>query len=140
MSYFFLFISAFGAATILPLSSEFVVTAMLVEGFSPLWVWLVATTGNTLGATLSWLMGRYLIHFQEKSWFPFKPNTIDRSQRWFQCYGKWSLLMAWTPIIGDALPFIAGVMRVNILWLVILVGIGKGLRYYLLIIAYLQLW
>ena len=140
MSYFFLFLSAFGAATILPLSSELVVTAMLIEGYLPLMIWLVATAGNTLGAVTSWILGRYLIHLQTQSWFPFKPHTITKSQQWFQTYGKWSLLLSWLPIVGDALPFIAGIMRVNILWLLTLVGIGKGLRYATLILVYQQFW
>jgi len=41
----------------------------------------------------------------------------------------WSLLMAWAPIGGDALTFIAGMMRVRFPVFVLLTGLGKGARY-----------
>ena len=37
--------------------------------------------------------------------------------------------MGWLPIGGDALTLVGGIMRVPWLNFVILVGIGKGLRY-----------
>jgi membrane protein YqaA with SNARE-associated domain len=39
------------------------------------------------------------------------------------------LLLAWAPVFGDALTFIAGVMKVPVWWLLGLSAIGKGLRY-----------
>ncbi len=92
-----------------------------------LWVW--ATLGNTLGAIINWILGAYFLHFQDRRWFPFQSTQLKKSQRWFQSYGQWSLLLAWVPIIGDALTFIAGIMRVQLPIFIILVMIGKGLRY-----------
>ncbi len=129
MSFLLLFISAFLAATLLPFYSEIVLVTLLIEGKSPLMLWLAATSGNTLGAGVNWVMGRYLLHFQDRSWFPFKANALDKSQRWFQRYGSWSLLFAWLPVGGDALTFIAGMMRVRLWVLLLLAGIGKGARY-----------
>ena len=39
------------------------------------------------------------------------------------------MLFAWLPVGGDALTFIAGVMRVRWWVLLLLCGIGKGARY-----------
>lgn len=128
-SYLLLFSSAFLAATLLPFYSE-VVLVSLLAGDYPVWaLWLVATIGNTLGAVVNWALGRYFIHFQDRRWFPFKVGALERSQRWFQRYGVWSLLLAWMPVGGDALTFIAGIMRVQLWKLVVLSGIGKGARY-----------
>ena len=124
-----LFASAFLAATILPFYSEVILFALLREGGDPLTLVIVATLGNTLGAVVNWALGRYLLHFQDRKWFYFKPAQIERAQGWFQRYGVWTLLLAWMPIGGDALTFIAGVMRVRILPFLVLVGTGKGLRY-----------
>ena len=129
MAYTLLFLSAFGAATLLPFYSEIAYVAMLEQGFAPFWVWLVATAGNSLGAVVNWILGRYLTRFEDRRWFPFKPDSLHRSQAWFQKYGVWSLLLAWLPIAGDALTFVAGVMRVNFSLFFILVAIGKGARY-----------
>lgn len=129
MSYGLLFLSAFLAATLLPFYSEVVLVSLLLEGKPALALWFYATLGNTLGAWVNWVMGRYLLHFQQRRWFPFKPDTLHKSQAWFQRYGSWTLLLAWLPVGGDALTFIAGVMRVRWWVLLLLCGIGKGARY-----------
>ncbi len=121
--------SAFLAATLVPFYSEVVLVPYLLAGENAGGLWLAATAGNTLGAAVNWALGRYLLHFAGRPWFPFKPQQLHRSQRWFQRYGKWSLLLAWLPVGGDALTFIAGVMRVPFWVFLLLTGIGKGARY-----------
>jgi membrane protein YqaA with SNARE-associated domain len=128
-SYLGLFAVAFLAATILPAYSEVLFAGMLTAGYDPFALWAWATAGNTLGAAVNWVMGRYLLHFQDRRWFPFKPGTLGPAQRWFQRYGVWSLLLAWAPIGGDALTFIAGLMRVRFDLFLLLTAIGKGTRY-----------
>jgi membrane protein YqaA with SNARE-associated domain len=80
-----------------------------------------------------------MLHFQNRSWFPFNSDNIERAQTWFQKYGVWSLLMAWAPIFGDALTFIAGLMRVNFVLFFLLTLVGKATRYALLLGAWEQL-
>lgn len=133
-AYFFLFISSFLAATILPFYSEVLLIGMVREGSYPLWLLVcVASIGNTLGALVNWALGRYLLHFQGRKWFYFKPEQLHRWQAWFNRFGKWSLLFSWAPVGGDPLTFIAGVMRVNWLVFLILVGLGKTLRYVVIV-------
>jgi membrane protein YqaA with SNARE-associated domain len=129
-------LSAFGAATILPFYSEIAYVGMLDQGFVPFWVWLVATAGNSLGAAVNWILGRFLTRFEARRWFPFKPESVHRSQAWFQKYGVWSLLLAWLPLVGDALTFVAGVMRVRFELFFVLTAIGKGARYAVLYFIY----
>ena len=133
LSYLLLFSSAFLAATIIPFYSEVVLVSLLSQDFNVFWLWFFATLGNTLGAGFNWILGRYLLHFQHKRWFPFKEKSLQKSQQWFQRYGVWSLLFAWLPVGGDALPFIAGIMRVRWWLMLTLCGIGKGLRYIVVI-------
>jgi len=128
-SYLLLFGAAFLAATILPFYSEVVLFALLREGGEPVTLVGVATLGNTLGAAVNWLLGRYLLHFRDRRWFYFSGAQIDRAQRWFQRYGFWSLLLAWMPVGGDALTLIAGIMKVRLGLFLLLVGTGKALRY-----------
>lgn len=124
-----LFGSAFLAATILPFYSEVVLFALLRQGGDPLLLVAVASLGNTLGAVVNWIMGRFLLHFQNRRWFYFKAEQISKAQAWFRRYGFWSLLLAWLPIGGDALTFIAGIMKVPMWLFLLLVGSGKALRY-----------
>lgn len=127
-----LFVAAFLSATLLPGTSEILLLGLLSQGYDPLMLWIWATTGNTLGSVVNWALGRYLLHFQNKRWFPFKADTLKKSQLWFQRYGIWSLLLAWAPVIGDGITFIAGIMRVRLLTFSILVFASKGIRYAIL--------
>lgn len=129
MPYFYLFCSALIAATLFPLSSEALLSSLLYQHYSPLLLWLVATTGNTLGSCINWCLGKWCLHLQAKKWFPISANQLTRAQTRFQKYGLVSLLFAWVPIIGDPLTLLAGVMRVQFWKFLVLVAIGKGLRY-----------
>jgi len=132
-AYLGLFFSAFLAATLVPAYSEIVLAGLAAAGYDPLALWLWASVGNTLGSVVNWALGRYLLHFQDRRWFPFKPQSLGMSQRWFQKFGVWSLLLAWMPLGGDALTFIAGIMRVNFWVFLCLTAIGKATRYAILL-------
>ena len=138
ISYLLLFGSAFLAATILPFYSEVLLYALLRDGGDPLVLVAVATLGNTLGAVVNWVLGLYLLHFQDRRWFYFSRQQIANAQRWYQRYGFWSLLLAWMPVGGDALTLIAGIMRVRLWIFLLLVGTGKALRY--VSVVYLTDW
>lgn len=131
--YLALFFSAFLAATLVPAYSEILFAGLISAGHDPLLLLAWASAGNTLGSALNWALGRYLLHFQDRRWFPFRVETLGRAQRWFQKFGVWSLLLAWMPVGGDALTFIAGVMRVPFWLFLLLTAIGKTLRYALIL-------
>lgn len=137
--YLLLFASSFLAATILPFYSEVVLFALLRQGYDPASLVLVASVGNTLGAVVNWVLGRYLLHFRDRRWFYFSEKQIGKAQGWFQRYGFWSLLLAWMPIGGDALTFIAGIMKVKLWLFLVLVGTGKALRY-ISVVYFSALW
>ena len=132
-AYLGLFFSAFLAATLVPAYSEILFAGLVSAGYDPLALWLWASAGNTLGSAVNWVLGRYLLHFQDRRWFPFKEKTLRPAQRWFQKFGVWSLLFAWLPIGGDALTFIAGIMRVHFVVFIVLTAIGKATRYAVLL-------
>ncbi len=138
MSAWMLFGSAFLAATILPFYSEVVLFALLRQGGDPLFLLVVATVGNTLGSVVNWWLGLYLLRFQNRRWFYFSPAQIARAQAWFQRYGVWTLLLAWMPVGGDPLTLVAGIMKVRLGIFLVLVALGKGLRY--VAVIYLSAW
>lgn len=128
--YLLVFGSSLLAATIAPFYSEVVLAAVLTrQPDAALLLWALASIGNTLGSMVNWWLGKYLLHYRHKRWFPVNDKQLDRAQRWFQRFGVWSLLLAWAPVGGDALTFIAGIMRVPLALFTLLVFIGKALRY-----------
>ncbi|WP_062060161.1 YqaA family protein [Cellvibrio sp. OA-2007] len=133
MIYLSLFFTALIAATLFPLSSEALLVALLYQHYSPLLLWLVATSGNTLGSCINWYLGKECLRWQDKNWFPVNPTQLARAQQQFQRYGLWSLLFAWVPVVGDPLTLIAGVMRISFWKFAALVALGKAVRYGLII-------
>ena len=127
-------ISAFGAATLLPLASEAVLVAEIKAGVaSPGALLVTATLGNVAGSTFNWWLGRHIQRFEGRRWFPLQPGELARASARFQRAGVWSLLLAWVPVIGDPLTFVAGVLRVPLAIFLPLVAIGKAARYSLLV-------
>ncbi|MBX4926562.1 membrane protein YqaA with SNARE-associated domain [Rhizobium binae] len=138
-SYFGLFAAALGAATILPMQSESVLVGLLLTGkFSVPALLAVASIGNTLGSIVNWFLGRGVERFRDRRWFPVGEAALERSSRWYRKYGKWTLLLSWMPVLGDALTVVAGVLREPLLPFTILVFVAKTGRYVVLTLATLQ--
>ena len=60
MLYLTMFASAFLAATFVPFASEITLVAALAAGGAIHWLIVVATLGNTLGAVVNWVLGRFI--------------------------------------------------------------------------------
>ena len=63
----------------------------------------------------------------------------DRAEQYYKRYGRWSLLASWLPIVGDPLTVVAGILRENLFYFVILVTIAKVGRY-IVVLAIHQAW
>ena len=136
MIYLSLFAISFLAATILPFSSELTLAGLIATSdYDNLLLLIVTSFGNVLGSVVNWALGSYSRNLTTKKWFPFKETQIERSSKWFRKFGKWSLLFAWVPVVGDPLTLAAGILRVKFIDFIILVAIGKVSRY--LIVFYL---
>ena len=134
ISYFQLFIISFLAATILPLSSELVLSTMLLtDSFDKYLLLVVASFGNILGSSVNWYLGKKILIFKDKKWFPVNERQIAKGEIYFKKYGIWSLLLAWVPIIGDPLTIVAGILRVKFFTFLLLISISKISRYIFLI-------
>lgn len=121
-SLFSLFLSSLLGATLLPGGSELVLFALLKSYPDAFYLAvLLATLGNTIGGMISFAMGRML-----------PPNKtlkhIDQVQR----YGTPVLLLAWTPLLGDALCVAAGWLRLSWWQAALFMALGKFARYWVI--------
>ncbi|HEY8888258.1 MAG TPA: YqaA family protein [Gallionella sp.] len=120
-----LFISSFLAATLLPGGSEAALFAVLKAYPETLWYALViASIGNTLGGMVTFAMGWLLPQTQQL-------KHVEKLRR----YGTPALLLAWVPLIGDALCLAAGWLRLNPWQAALFMAIGKFARYGLIAFA-----
>lgn len=131
-----LFAAAFLAATVLPAQSELVLGGLLAAGRIEPWLLVaVASLGNTLGSVLNWGLGRGIERLRGSRWLRVPERTYARAERWYRRFGTWSLLLAWAPVVGDALTVVAGALRVPLWLFLALVGAGKTARYAALALA-----
>jgi membrane protein YqaA with SNARE-associated domain len=145
-----LFVASFLSATLLPGGSEAVLAAVVLahpgQAASAL---LLATLGNTLGGMTTFGMGRLipagvgtdetpaqqggrakyalLAAADGETATPGAPAVrhLATLHRW----GAPALLLAWTPIVGDALCAAAGWLRLPWLPCLVWMALGKGARY-----------
>lgn len=131
-----LFAVAFVAATVLPAQSEAALVGLIATGRQPVGTLvLVATVGNVLGSVVNWCLGRGIERFRSRRWFPVGDAPLERAERWYGRWGRWSLLMSWAPVVGDALTVAAGALREPFWSFVVLVTIAKAGRYIVLAAA-----
>ena len=133
MIYISLFLSAFFAATIFPAQSELVLLYLQQDrSNSVVLLLLVATVGNVLGAVVNYGLGYYVHRFKDRRWFPASPQQLEKAQRAYARWGRYSLLASWVPIIGDPITVVAGVLRDRFTVFLALVTVAKAGRYLVL--------
>lgn len=120
-----LFLGSFFAATLLPGGSEAVLFGVLKSYPETLWpALLIATAGNTLGGMVTFGMGWLLPQTQQL-------KHVEKVRH----YGSPALLLAWAPLIGDALCLAAGWLRLNPWQAALYMALGKFARYWVVALA-----
>ena len=132
-----LFFSALVSSTLFPGGSEAMLLYKLNEGGDAVTLVIIATVGNVLGSLITYSMGRLGNEAVHKKWLRMDEAKVARAERWFEKYGMPSLLFAWLPIVGDPLCLVAGLLRSNVMMFLVLVTIGKAVRYAFLAWAFL---
>ena len=113
-------VSGFLAATLLPLSSEAVLLAVL-NAHPQLYAAGIATVtaANTAGGMTTYFIGRLIGHR--------RPLTrLETVRRW----GAPALLFAWLPFVGDGLVLAAGWLRLHWLAAFGFQAVGRFARYW----------
>ena len=135
--YIGLFLSLFLAAALLPFSSEVVLGMLLTQGFNPYAALFAATLGNVLGSVVNYGLGAFGGRLVLHKWLRMPDPEIQKAEKRFRKFGIFSLLLAWVPVIGDPLTVAAGVLKINFFLFLLLVTLGKGLRYMAIYLAVL---
>ena len=128
--YLGLFFASFLAATIIPfLSSEALLSLMIVNQYNLGTVLLVATIGNWLGGLscyyIGWIGKWDLIEKHLK----IKVLTLERLKPKVDRWGAPLAFFCWIPVIGDPLAVGLGLFKTNPISVALWVLIGKGIRY-----------
>jgi membrane protein YqaA with SNARE-associated domain len=123
-----LFFSAFISSTIAPGGSEAVLAYMVSQGhYDVEKLIFVAAIGNTLGAMTTWGLGAFAAKkYPLASLLPEKKqNALNLIKK----RGVWVLFFSWLPLIGDALCFAGGWLKLPLLPACLAILTGKVGRY-----------
>ena len=127
--YIGVFIAAFLAATILPFSSEVVLSGVLLTGASYTLCIAAATVGNWLGGMTCYWLGL----LGKKEWIvkylKLKEEKLDRVTLWLQKKGTWMAFFVFLPGIGDFFAVALGLLRANVWAVSGFMLAGKLFRY-----------
>lgn len=126
-----LFIGTFLAATVLPFSSDALYIAVLAATKDPAGCLLVGTAGNWLGSVVTYWIGWAAKWEWIERWFRVKRERLEKHKRTIDRYGAWAALMCWVPIVGDVIAIALGFYRCKPLWCMVLMLVGKALRFLL---------
>ncbi len=132
-----LFLSAFMSATVLPGSSEVVMTALVTAYPALVWKALgVALVGNVLGCVLTFWMG----HAGREGYERFQRVKVDLNHPRIQRLQRWgppALFLSFLPLVGDALVLAAGWLKMPFWQSLLWIAAGKGARYLVLVLGLL---
>ena len=138
--YFSLLVSSVLAATLIPAQSESVLVGSILlmpEGVVSLVT--IASFGNTLGAAVNWVLGRFFGQTIGRRLFS-DTSKMKSVTHCYQRYGWITLFGSWVPIVGDPLTFCAGVMREPLWRFLLVVTFAKTLRYVFVAVTTVKLF
>ena len=128
--YIGVFIASFLAATVLPFSSEVVLTGVLLAGAAYWPCMIAATLGNFLGGMSCYWLGMLgKVEWIEK-YLRIKKSSLDKTQKFLQGKGALMAFFVFLPAGGDLIIVTLGLMRANVLITNLSMLAGKFLRYY----------
>ncbi|MDO4790187.1 MAG: VTT domain-containing protein [Porphyromonas sp.] len=127
--YLGVFVAAFLAATILPFSSEVVLSGVLLAG-ADYWMCIAAATiGNWLGGMSCYWLGAQ----GKKEWIikylRVNPLRLEKITNWLQGRGSWMGFWAFLPGVGDFFAIALGLLRANVWSVALFMLTGKLVRY-----------
>ena len=131
--YMGMLIAAFLAASILPCSSEAVMVGLQAAGLDPVALIAYGTIGNVLGSMFNYTIGRLGKMEWIEKYLHVKKEDLDKAHKFMAGKGAWMGLLSVIPVIGDVITVALGLMRANVVIVVISVTISKLARYMLLV-------
>ena len=134
--YLGLFVSSFLASTIIPLSSETLLIAMLSlnKEYNPILCWALATGGNWGGGMVTYYMG-YLgkMEWIEK-YFKVEHRKLRKMKVILRKYGLWLGFFTWLPIVGEIITLALGLTRTNVYLVGITSLVGRAIRFAIVVV------
>ncbi len=139
LGYVGMFVAAFLAATILPFSSDIVLSILLLGNYDPYYTVIIASIGNWLGGLTSYYLGYVGNWIIIEKYLRVKKEKVEKFRHKLGRFGSYLALVTWLPGIGDPLAIGLGFLRINPYAVIPLMFIGKFVRYIVVAILVIEL-
>ena len=130
-----MFSAAFLAGSFIPFSSEAVMLTLLGAGVDPWGLFIWASIGNILGGMFNYFVGSLGKEEWIQKWTKVPPKKLKRGMNYVHRYGAWAGLLSWIPLLGSVITVALGYLRVNFWASLFTISLGKGIRYYLIMLV-----
>ena len=124
-----LFLASFLAATVVPFSSEALLSFLIINGTDPYIAVAVASAGNWLGGMSSYTIGWLGKWEWIEKYLRIKRATIEKWHDRLYKRGAVFAFLSWVPAVGDIFAVGLGLLRSNIWITAIAMLAGKFMRY-----------
>lgn len=131
LGYWGLFIASFLAGTVVPFSSEVVLSALLVMGYDWKFSLFVATIGNFIGGQITYYTGYLGKWTWVEKYFRVSKTKIEKSQQKVSRWGATAATLSFVPGLGNAIVLALGFLKIKPLECAVYMLMGKIVRYIL---------
>ena len=133
-----MFIAAFLAGSFFPFSSEVVMLSLLGAGADPTGLLVWGTAGNILGSLFNYYVGSLGKEEWIMRYTKVPPEKLEKGKYYVHRYGAWAGFLGWVPLLGSVVTVALGFLRVNLPLSMLTIGIGKYVRYQVLVSVWLS--
>lgn len=126
---FGVFLGCILSATIIPFSSEALVSGAMLLNYNLWTIAIVAGIGNTIGGMISFGMGWLCKWEWIEKYLKVKRERLEKVHSRVEKYGCAAALLTWLPIVGDVIAIAMGFIRTNPYITTVLMFVGKFVRY-----------
>ncbi len=138
LGYVGLFLASFLAATVVPFSSEAMLSATIYAGYNVYGCLALATIGNWLGGLTSYYLGFLGKEVWIEKYLRIEPSKTERFKCWIKGREAWIAFFCWLPFVGDVIAVAMGLLKVRFKHIAWGMLAGKAVRY--AVWAFFTLW
>lgn len=129
LGYWGLFLASFLAATVVPFSSEAILSGMLFAGYKPIYCLLAASLGNWFGGLTSYYLGYLGKEKWIEKYLRIPQSKTDNLKKRIKGKEGWIAFFCWLPFVGDVIAVVLGLLKQNFTFVAIGMLVGKVIRY-----------
>ena len=137
--YWGMFFMAFLSGSIIPAASEVLLVFFLGIGLDALTLTTVATIGNTIGGVSCFFLGYLTNKERVRRLFRVSDKGMEKADRLIGKYGFWAAALSFLPAVGEVILLVLGVMRADWLKVLVVMALGKFVRYAFITASYVGL-